>query len=133
MYSAEKRSSIMATVKGANTAPEREVKARLWSEGFRFARSHHGLPGKPDIVLPKLNTVIFVHGCFWHGHSCKDGTLPKSNRSYWEKKIAQNVQRDQKVVRSLRLLGWHCFHVRTCSLDRDSTRVLTAIKKIKCK
>src|SRR5882672_6661883 len=98
----------MSQVKGANTAPERRAKARLWAAGFRYARSHHDLPGKPDILLPKSKVAIFVHGCFWHGHSCKDGSLPKSNESYWQKKIAGNVRRDRKAIRSLHLLGWHC-------------------------
>ena len=91
-----KRSEIMAKVKQKNTGPEQVVGKFLFSKGFRYRKNVKSLPGSPDIVLVKYKTVIFVHGCFWHGHTCKAGHLPSSNLFYWRNKIEENMIRDEK-------------------------------------
>lgn len=93
-----KRSEIMAKVKQKNTGPEQVVGKFLFSKGFRYRKNVKSLPGSPDIVLVKYKTVIFVHGCFWHGHTCKAGHLPSSNLFYWRKKIEENMIRDEKKL-----------------------------------
>jgi DNA mismatch endonuclease (patch repair protein) len=130
VFSVEKRSDVMSKIRSAGTKPERTAKATLWTHGFRYTRSDYCLPGKPDIVLPKYHSVIFVHGCFWHGHACRNGKTPKSNQQYWVPKIANNKLRDRKNIRKLRYLGWHCFQVWECSLARDLNRVMA---KLRCK
>lgn len=131
VFTPEKRSEIMSRIRGTNTQPERFVKAVLWAKGFRFARSSYGLAGKPDIILPRYHTVIFVHGCFWHGHCCKKGRLPTSNAEYWRQKIEGNVRRDLRVIRTLRKQGWHCFQVWQCRLAADTNRVATSLQKMR--
>jgi DNA mismatch endonuclease (patch repair protein) len=120
VFSRKERSAIMRRVRAENTKPELRVRRWLHSQGFRF-RLHRGdLPGKPDIVLPKLCMVIFVHGCFWHGHAgCKHSTLPQSNREYWERKIGRNVTRDRRNARALRKLGWRVLTLWECRIGDD--------------
>ena len=92
----EQRHRCMSAIKGKNTKPELLVRKFLFSRGFRYRLNHPRLPGHPDIVLRKYRTVIFVNGCFWHGHTCKAGHLPSSNLFYWRKKIEENMIRDEK-------------------------------------
>lgn len=132
VFSKQKRSWIMSRVKGSNTAPEIVVRKWLHAHGYRFRLHRKDLPGKPDIVLPKYSVVIFVHGCFWHGHKgCKRAALPTSNRNYWETKIARNVERDRKRARELRKLGWSVLTVWECkarnepALAKKLTRALS--------
>lgn len=131
VFSKEKRSWIMGRVKGANTTPEIVVRRWLHAHGYRFRLHRKDLPGKPDIVLPKHRAVIFVHGCFWHGHQgCKRAALPTSNRKYWEAKIGRNMERDRARARELRKLGWRVATVWECktrdegALRRQLQRVL---------
>jgi len=131
IFSAAKRSEIMSRVRGANTGPEKFVKKAIWAEGFRYARTSYGLYGKPDIVLPKYKALIFVHGCFWHGHACSRAKLPASNIKFWTQKIQSNVQRDRRVVKKLRKQGWHCFQVWQCRLVADTDRVLGRLVTLK--
>jgi len=114
--SKEKRSEIMSKVRGKNTAPERTVRSLLHSLGFRFRLYRQDLPGKPDIVLPKYKTAVFVNGCFWHGHDCKLARLPKSNIEYWHNKISRNKSRDTRVVQQLRELGWNVYVIWECEI-----------------
>ena len=98
IFTKEKRSEIMKKIKSKDTGPEKKVRSLLHSLGYRFRLYRKDLPGKPDIVLPKYKTVIFINGCFWHGHeNCKAAVLPTSNIDYWENKIAANIERDKKV------------------------------------
>lgn len=91
----------------------------LWSQGFRYRVNDKRLPGKPDIVLPKYRTVIFVHGCFWHGHKdCKYYTVPKTNTEFWMAKVARNKERDQEVWRKLEAKGWNVIIVWECQLKK---------------
>lgn len=129
-----KRSQLMAKVKQKNTEPEIIVRHFLYSEGFRYRINLKSLPGSPDIVLPKYRTVIFVHGCFWHGHTCKAGHLPSSNLSYWELKINNNMERDKRKIDELKLQGWNVIVIWQCeikTLKIRRERLLNLILEIK--
>lgn len=106
----------MSRVGAKDTGPEREVRRMAHALGYRFRICRADLPGRPDIVFPSRNKVIFVHGCFWHGHSCGKGKLPKSNTDFWAAKIALNRARDRRSVRALRRLGWSVLVVWQCQL-----------------
>ena len=112
-----KRSEIMAKVKQKNTGPEQVVGKFLFSKGFRYRKNVKSLPGSPDIVLVKYKTVIFVHGCFWHGHEkCKYFRPSKTNIDFWQKKIERNKERDKKEQCQLAAMGWHCITIWECQL-----------------
>ena len=115
------RSRMMAAIKGKNTMPEIVVRKALHAAGFRFRLHVKNLPGKPDIVLPKYKTVIFVHGCFWHGHECKDFRWPKTRKAWWRKKIIGNKKRDSEHEIALKTLGWQTAVVWACQLQREKT------------
>ena len=111
----EQRSKIMASVGSKNTVPELKVRKKLHALGFRFRLHSKDLPGKPDVVLPKYRTCLFVHGCFWHQHpGCKRATLPKSNREFWRTKLLKNRTRDERAQRKLEDLGWHVQVIWEC-------------------
>lgn len=120
----------MAAVHSSNTKPELTLRHKLWRLGFRYRVNDKCLPGSPDIVLPKYHTVIFVHGCFWHGHKdCKSYTIPKTNTEFWITKITRNQQRDQEVWRQLEAKGWSVIIVWECELKKkqfDSTIIRVA-------
>lgn len=106
------RSRCMAAIKGKDTKPEILVRKFLFSKGLRYRLNNRKLPGSPDIVLKKYKTVIFVDGCFWHGHEgCKYFRLPKSNTSFWEAKITRNIERDEETTRALIALGWKVIRI----------------------
>ncbi len=111
------RSYNMSQIKGKDTAPELRVRSWLFSHGYRYRKNDKRLPGKPDIVLPKYKTVIFVHGCFWHRHGCKYTTMPKTRTEFWETKFSRNVERDQEHVRALEAAGWHVIIVWECEIN----------------
>ncbi len=112
-----KRSEIMSRVKGKETTPEIIVRKYLFSRGLRYRKNVKTLPGTPDIVLPKYKTVVLVNGCFWHGHKdCKHAHLPATNLDYWEKKIADNVERDERKRQELEKLGYKVLVVWQCQL-----------------
>ncbi len=130
IYTREKRSEVMSKVRGKNTTPERKVRSLLHSLGYRFRLHRKDLPGKPDIVLPKYKAVIFVHGCFWHGHTCSKGEkLPKSNADFWGKKIHDNISRDKKNIEALEALGWKVFVVWECQI-KDIAHLTKTIRSI---
>jgi DNA mismatch endonuclease (patch repair protein) len=110
------RSKIMSSVGTRNTGPEMTLRRALHRLGFRYRTNHPDLPGRPDIVFPRLKKAIFVHGCFWHGHRCRKGRLPKSRLGYWGQKIEANRQRDRRSLRLLRKSGWSAFVVWQCGL-----------------
>lgn len=111
----QQRSDLMRAVRGRDTTPERVVRQRLHRLGFRFRIGVRELPGRPDIVLPKWRTVIFVHGCFWHRHPrCRKATTPATRRAFWEAKFAANRERDRRHARSLRRQGWRVLVVWEC-------------------
>lgn len=124
--SKEERSRVMAKVKSRGTKPEKKVRSLLFSLGFRFRLCQKNLPGKPDIVLKKYRTVIFVHGCFWHGHeNCKNARIPKSNVEFWKNKIEHNKQRFAEVSRQLQEQGWKVVVIWECE-----TKDIKKLKKI---
>ena len=111
------RSGIMRAVKGKNTGPEMFVRRLAHSMGYRFRVHRRDLPGQPDLVFPARRKIIFVHGCWWHGHNCKRGARqPKSNSAYWIKKIARNVERDARNEDALQRAGWDVLVVWQCEL-----------------
>lgn len=112
--SPSQRSAIMKSVGTRNTGPEIAVRKILHSLGYRFRLHRKDLPARPDIVLPRHEKVILVHGCFWHGHQCSKGNLPKSRLSYWGPKITANKKRDARNLRKLRALGWRPLVVWQC-------------------
>jgi len=115
----------MSRVASRHTKPEIEVRRCLHKMGFRFRLHRRDLPGTPDIVLPRLKAVVFVHGCFWHGHNCKRGHLPATNREFWGSKIQRNKVRDCQHRRSLSALGWRVVEVWECQLkDRVALEVM---------
>ena len=122
IYSKSKRSDIMSKISGKETKPEILVRKYLFSKGFRFRKNVKGLPGKPDIVLPKYKVIIFIHGCFWHGHSCKRGNLPSSNIQFWENKISQNLSRDKNVTQKLKELGWKVIIIWQFEIQNNLSR-----------
>lgn len=114
-FSPDERSRVMSAVHGRDTAPELAVRRMLHSLGFRFRLHRSDLPGKPDIVLSKYRTCIFVHGCFWHQHPrCKRATRPTSNVEFWDKKLLGNIERDKKNYRALKALGWKVLIIWEC-------------------
>ncbi len=122
----EQRHKNMAAIKGKNTKPEMVVRKYLFSRGFRYRLNHPRLPGHPDLVLRKYRTVIFVNGCFWHGHDgCKYFRLPKTNTEFWQTKIERNKQRDIDEQHQLAKMGWHCITVWECQLKGKEQREKT--------
>ncbi|WP_417682283.1 very short patch repair endonuclease [Roseibium sp.] len=124
------RSWNMSRIKSKNTAPEIRFRSLLHAAGFRYRLNVSNLPGKPDLVLKKYNSVIFVHGCFWHRHkNCKFATTPKSRTEFWNKKFQDNVSRDLRNQRELRLTGWQVLIVWECEIRQFPDRVLDRVRK----
>lgn len=125
----------MRSVKGKHTKIEEITAKWLFSQGFRYIRNDKRLPGKPDITLPKYKTVIFVHGCFWHGHMpCKMSSLPSTNKAFWEEKISKNKERDQRNQMELEKAGWKVITVWECelrNLSEAEKRLLYLVNEIK--
>lgn len=129
--SVNRRSWLMSRVRGENTTPELTVRKYLHALGFRYRLHVKELPGKPDIVLPKYRTVVFVHGCFWHRHrGCRYASMPKSNVEFWIEKFKLNVARDKRNAAALRKAGWRCLTIWGCetklneNLDRLAERIV---------
>ena len=117
-HSKEVRSRNMSHIRSTNSKPEETVRKILFSHGFRYRKNVRTLPGKPDIVLPKYKTVIFVNGCFWHKHDCPRSVWPTSNTEYWIPKIQRNIERDQSNYSELASLGWNVIVVWECELKK---------------
>lgn len=121
--SRETRSRMMASIRGRDTAPELLVRHHLHAKGFRYRVSPTGLPGRPDVVMPKWGVAVFVHGCFWHGHeNCRNFRLPATRREFWAKKIGSNKVRDEASTKQLLSDGWRVAEVWECAL-RDAPKV----------
>jgi DNA mismatch endonuclease (patch repair protein) len=118
----------MSRIRGTNTAPELWVRRYLHAQGFRYRLHALGLPGRPDLVLPKHGVVILVHGCFWHAHSCQKGRIPATRSAFWREKFEGNRARDVRNVRKLRGLGWRVLTVWECSLSSKERRERTLPK-----
>jgi DNA mismatch endonuclease (patch repair protein) len=134
IFSKSKRSDIMSHISGKETKPEILVRKFLFSNGFRFRKNVKYLSGKPDIVLPKYKTVIFIHGCFWHGHTCKRGALPTTNIEFWKTKIGRNIERDKHDISELEKQGWHVTVIWQCeikNIELQNERLTKLLSKIK--
>ena len=122
-HTKEVRSRNMSHIRSTNTKPEEKVRKYLFSKGFRYRKNVRGLPGCPDIVLPKYKTIIFVNGCFWHGHlGCKKYTVPETNRDFWLSKIDQNRKRDAESTAALESSGWKVVTIWECELSTKEKR-----------
>ncbi len=134
VFSRAKRSWVMGQIKGENTQPEVLVRRMLHANGYRFRLRRKDLPGRPDIVLPKYRAVVFVNGCFWHGHGgCREGHRPKSNLAYWNRKIDGNIRRDRRTARKYLKIGWRRFVIWACELapnDRAERRIIRLLNDL---
>ncbi|MBM3517747.1 MAG: DNA mismatch endonuclease Vsr [Alphaproteobacteria bacterium] len=129
-FSTDVRSRVMAAVKGRDTIPEKLVRSTLYREGFRFRLHRRDLPGNPDIVLPRYRSIVFVHGCFWHGHDCRKGRRrPQSRSEFWTAKLEGNIARDCANQVALTAKGWKVFTVWTCQTESDTRRVLSSLRR----
>ena len=128
IVSPEKRSKMMAGIKGKNTKPEVALRKELYHRGFRYRTHGKGITGKPDIVLRKYNALVFIHGCFWHGHeNCKLFRMPKSKTEFWTDKIGGNIERDKRKMQTLLDEGWRVLIVWECAVKGKQERIpLTA-------
>lgn len=128
VMSKEQRSVLMSRIRGQDTGPERLLRSLLHRAGLRFRKNVAGLPGRPDIVLARYRTVVFVHGCFWHRHSgCSFATSPATKTKFWGSKFAANVARDRRNSAALRQLGWRVITVWECRLRRSPEAVMRSI------
>ncbi len=128
------RSFNMSRIKGKDTKPEEIVRKYLFSHGFRYRKNDKRLPGTPDIVLPKYKTVIFVNGCFWHGHNnCKYFVVPKTNTEFWMNKINANIERDHRQHKELIDLGWKVIVIWECELkhEKQNKTLFDILKRLK--
>jgi len=120
VHTKEQRSRNMAAIHNKDSKPELLLRSYLFQQGFRYRKNVQSLPGKPDIVLPKYRTVIFVNGCFWHGHNgCRYFQWPETNQAFWERKISDNIARDAKSRTLLNEDGWNVIVVWECELRKD--------------
>ncbi len=117
-HTKEVRSRNMSHIRSTNSKPEEKVRKYLFSKGFRYRKNDKRYPGKPDIVLPRYKTVIFINGCFWHKHDCPRFVWPSSNEEYWRPKISRNVERDRQVQLLLKEQGWNVIVIWECQLKK---------------
>lgn len=135
MLSRAERSARMALIRSKDTKPELIVRKALWAAGYRYRLRVRGLPGRPDLVFPSLGVVVFVHGCFWHGHSCQNGRIPSTNPDFWREKFRANRERDQRNTAELKEMGWEPIVVWECSLstipkrERTLKRVMNSLEQ----
>lgn len=126
VFTRSKRREVMSKIRGRDTQPERTVRSALHRAGLRFSTRRRDLPGRPDLVLAPIESAIFVHGCFWHGHpGCRYAAWPASNREFWRRKITETRRRDERCAEQLRHLGWRVFILWACQLDGTPLRRLT--------
>ena len=134
VHTPEQRSYNMSRIQGRNTKPEEIVRKYLFSQGFRYRKNDKRYPGTPDIVLPKYKTIIFVNGCFWHGHNgCRYFIWPQNNADFWKNKITRNIERDMLNYDKLKASGWKVILVWECDLkpQKRADRLLQLCKEIK--
>jgi DNA mismatch endonuclease (patch repair protein) len=126
----EQRKKAMSSVRQQDTKPEKLVRSILHKLGFRFRKNVSSIVGKPDIVLPKYRTIIFVHGCFWHQHKdCRKANRPTSNVEFWNSKLDKNVKRDQQTLKELESLGWNVLTIWTCEM-KDKELLIENLKSV---
>ena len=121
----------MAQIRSKDTSIEVKVRKYLFAQGFRFRKNDKRFPGKPDVVLPKYKTVIFIHGCFWHRHpGCKRATMPKSKMDYWKEKFQRNVTNDALHIKQLESMGWKSIVIWECEVNTDFNNTMNKITKL---
>ena len=119
----------MSRIRSRNTTPERAVRHALWNKGYRYRLNDRRLPGSPDLVLPKYRAVIFINGCFWHGHrGCTKYVVPKTNEAFWREKIARNIARDELNAQRLDTLAWSVITVWECELGKNTDATIARIE-----
>ncbi len=132
VFSPGQRSAVMRAVKSTNTAPELAVRRAAHALGLRFRLQRPDLPGKPDLVFPRLKAALFVHGCFWHGHGCARGArMPATNRDYWLGKIGRNRARDEATLAALKRLGWNTHVIWECETRDPDKLSRLIVRKLK--
>lgn len=125
IWSKQKRSEVMSKIRGKNTKPEMILRSQLFKQGFRFRVHQKDLPGKPDIVLPKYKTIIFVHGCFWHYHKdCREGRIPSTNSKFWKEKLQRNISKGEANIKTLKKEKWKVFVVWECEIEKQLKRTM---------
>ena len=129
IFNKEKRSLIMSRIAGKDTKPEMIIRKALFSEGYRYRLHRKDLPGNPDIVFPNHKKVIFINGCFWHGHNCKKAALPTTNKSFWKKKLTGNKERDKRNLAKLKAMGWKSLVIWQCQIKKNTLEI--QINKVK--
>ena len=131
IWDKKKRSEVMSKIRSKNTKPEMILRKALFQKGYRYRINYKKLPGKPDIVFPKYKTVIFIHGCFWHGHDigCIDSHIPKTNTSFWIEKIAKNKERDETNTMQILSMGWKVLTIWDCEIQQKN-KIESLIEKI---
>ena len=128
IWDKNKRSEVMSKIRSQDTNPELTLRKALFARGFRYRVNDKNLPGKPDIVLPKYKTAIFLHGCFWHRHEgCKYAYTPKTNTKFWVDKITSNIERDKINMQKLTALGWNVLTVWECEIRHEYKRNITPL------
>ena len=135
VHTPKQRSYNMSRIRNKNTKPEELVRKYLFSKGFRYRKNDSRLPGKPDIVLPKYKTVIFVNGCFWHGHEdCRYFVWPQNNADFWKNKISGNIQRDRQNRQVLADQGWHIIDIWECELKKNKVNETLSklVQELRC-
>ena len=129
MTTSAQRSYNMSRIRSRNTTPERTVRRELWGRGYRYRLNDRRLPGTPDLVLPKYRAVIFINGCFWHGHhGCTKYVVPKTNEAFWREKIARNIARDELNAQRLDTLAWTVITVWECELGKNTDATIDRIE-----
>lgn len=133
IWSKQKRSEVMSRIRGKHTKPEMILRSELFRKGFRFRVHQKDLPGKPDIVLPKYRTAIFVHGCFWHYHKdCREGRIPSTNSKFWTEKLQRNINKDEANIKALRKDKWKVQVIWECDIEKNLEKTMKKlIAKIK--
>ena len=130
--SGDQRSRLMSRIKSGDTKIERHVRQVLWHDGFRYRLHVRSLQGTPDLVLPRYRTVVFVHGCFWHGHDCPKGrNRPVTNVGYWNPKLDRNMSRDRENVKMLNLSGWRVRTIWECALYDGTKSLLEELRQLR--
>ena len=124
----ETRSRVMSRIRGRDTRPEMYVRHAVWHAGFRYRLHLRSLPGAPDLVLARHYLIVFVNGCFWHQHGCSRSRRPSSNREFWDRKLDDNIARDARNRAALQELGWSVFTVWECSLEENTSELLSVLK-----
>jgi DNA mismatch endonuclease, patch repair protein len=130
VFTRKKRSEVMSRIKGQDTKLEIKIRSRLFKDGFRFRKNDKRYPGKPDILLPKYKTAIFINGCFWHGHKgCKYFVVPKTRTEFWVNKINTNIKNDKKNHGLLKKMGWKVMCYWECQLKKDFEKSIREMER----